>query len=174
MGGEKRDLIFKTLLFVNDKVENSKGRGELARFYYSKEKCFFSFSDQEMDENETSSDYVEIILASVDKNGVLFLTAKGEKTAGYFFKKTEKCSEPHENDYSLNFRNALCEVRKNKGCASQIFLCILNQINKPDVSEETKNEAKSKLKAFLEHPVTNCILGSSIKKINEKLKEIER
>ncbi len=171
---EKEKWIDKLLVFMNDEVENH-GLGVNAvtfnfseniefdeHFHLFKEKHNISFEEFSQIMNIcVSRKYVRFSAIGGDKYDWLQLTELGQGRAISSLNQDKSGFENSGNTYirKLTSHGATQIGNNNIMNIENMLLNLVEQIEKSDASEEEKKEAKSKLKAFLEHPLVNTIIG---------------
>lgn len=178
---EKEKWIDKLLVFMNDEVEKH-GHGV--------KNVFFNFSEGQEDFNSFGtidpiifSDFSEVMKSAISRKyverrtwgsgefGDLILTESGQGRA---------ISSLNQDRYALeNSGNITIGTLNSSGVAQignnnmlnieNMLISLVEQIEKSDATVEEKKEAKSKFKAFLEHPLTCSILGASIGAVLSKI-----
>jgi len=180
---EKEKWIDKLLVFMNDEVDNY-GHGVKA--------ITFNFSENiELDEhfhlfNENNpisfENFSQVMNICISRKYVRFsamgggrydwlqLTESGQGVAISSLKQDKSLSELGDINIGTLNSNGVAQIGNNNVLnIENMLINLVEQIEKSDATDDEKKQAKSKLKAFLEHPVTKTILGASVGVILAKM-----
>ncbi len=170
---EREVLMDELLIFTNDEVEN------LGRTINT-----VHFNFEETDENAVkfikttgvsfenlasalnaciSRGYLKSRVMTGQKYVCLMLTDEGQGRA-ISAEMAKHSPAPQQNSGNiqigtLNAHGATQIGNHNTQQIENVFTSIIEQIEKSDAPEDGKQEVKSRLKAFLEHPLTGTIIG---------------
>lgn len=169
---KKEALMDELLVFMNEKIEQLGSSISCVRF---------DFSEQGEDATNfiknINCSYEEFVLVLnsclsrkyVTKNGMdgkkytpLELTEEGQGRA--ISVEAAKYAPPKQDLAGINIGAIHASGPTQIGNYNTqnieiLFSTIIEKINQADASDEEKKDAKSRLKAFLEHPLPNTVLG---------------
>lgn len=167
---KKEALMDGLLVFMNEEIERAGSPIHGFRFDFGEQgKDTINFV------KDSGSVYEELVLVLnacisqnyvatyvMDGKGEIGLTEKGQKRA--ISVEDAKSAPPKQESTGINitalYANAPFQIGNgNTQNIEILFSTIIEKINQADASDEEKKDAKSRLKAFLEHPLTNTALG---------------
>ncbi len=178
---EKEKWLDKLLVFMNDEVE---------KYGHGVKNVFFNFSEGQEDFNLFNaiapimfSDFSEVMKIAISRKyverrtwgggefGDLILTESGQGRAISIINQNKSVIENSGNINIGTFTsNGVAQIGHNNIMnIENMLLNLIEQIEKSDATEEQKKEAKSKLKAFIEHPLVNTLLGATVGAILSKV-----
>jgi hypothetical protein len=172
---QKEALMDELLVFMNEEVEDSGETINIVRF---------DFNDQGEDainfSNKTGVTYEQLLPAlntcfsrkyitqkvmGAGKYGMAQLTEEGQGRAISVEAAKHAPQRPdNTGNFSIGELHAYGPAQfgnNNTQNIENILTSIIEKIDQAGASESEKQEAKSRLKAFLEHPLTNTALGLS-------------
>lgn len=176
----QEDLIDKLLVFAKDEVES---QGALIK------EISFDFSESQEDavnflkrNTEITLDDMTVVLNVCISRGYLkrrtigrryrylHLTEMGQGRAtsvdaAKLVPITAQQNSSRITIGTLNTRGATQIGNHNIQNIEHVLTSIIEQIENAEAPEKDKQEAKSRLKAFLEHPLTSVALGTSIQAV---------
>ena len=172
---QKEALMDEVLVFMNEEIEDFGNTINLVRF---------DFNDQGEDAinfiNKAGLSYEQLIpvlntcfsrkyitqkVMGAGKYGMVELTEEGQGRA--ISVEAAKYTLPRQENatgVTIGEVHAYAPAQfgnNNTQNIENVFTTIIEKIDQADVSDSEKQEANSRLKAFLEHPVTNTALGLS-------------
>nr|WP_320116177.1 hypothetical protein [uncultured Desulfuromonas sp.] len=172
---QKEALMDELLVFMNEEIEASGNTINQVRFNFNnQEEDAISF----MEKSELSYEHLTIILNTcysrkyitqkvfgAGKYGVIELTEEGQGRAISVesAKHAPKLQEGTAG-FTIGELHAYGPAQfgnNNTQNIENVFTTIIEQIDQADASDVEKQEVKGRLKAFLEHPLTNTALGLS-------------
>ena len=169
---EKETLIDRLLVFLNDELE-SKGQSiKIIQFHlqetgadakkFLETRANYTYQDLALCLNVCLTREYLIHLAMVDKY-TLGLSLKGQARA-----LSVKLAKPKNESVGGNIQigvmnnHGAAQIGNNNTQNIEIVLkSIMEAIEKADASEAEKAEVKSRFAKFIEHPLTNSVIGAA-------------
>lgn len=169
---EKEQWIDKLLIFCNDIVEESDRGMQVTPFDFSKSGSHYKLFNQQyqIEHNNLtpalksclSRGYLKYYYASHPYVGIL-LTEEGQ---GRALSVSLASDIPEESTSNIHIGNIYATAAQigdhNTQNIETVFKVLIEKIDNVDAPEEEKKEAKSRLKAFLEHPLVGTAMGMGV------------
>ena len=172
---KKEDLMDELLVFMNEEIENIGNTIDMVRFDFNDqgEDAINFMNKAELSYEQLlpvlntcfSRKYITQKVMGAGKYGMVQLTEEGQGRA--ISVEAEKHILPKQENASsvtigeLHAHGPTQVGNNNTQNIENVFTAIIEKIDQADASDAEKQEVKGRLKAFLEHPLTNTALGLS-------------